>query len=185
MPALQTPEIIIMWKKDSETPDQEPEIRSTPVQASVKPAGGSGGTSVIGGSIVLKGEISGNEDLVIKGRVEGTLELPNNDVQVDPEGKVKADLKAKKISVAGHVEGNLTGSERVVIQKSGRVQGNIVASRVVLEDGCQFMGSVEMKQDSSSNVAGQKPSGTEDQSKVSKADQRLSSPGIKGASGTP
>lgn len=168
-----------MWKKESETPEQVNETRPAPVQPSVKPSGGS---SVIGGSIMLKGEISGNEDLVIKGRVEGTLDLPNNDIQVDPEGQVKADLKAKKISVSGAVQGNLTGSEQVIIQKSGRVQGNIVASRVVLEDGCQFMGSVEMKQESSSNVPIEKASGASDISKTPKSDKRIPNSRLESAS---
>ena len=154
-----------MWKKpveseasgqETRSPDPAPRTASAPgpsAGVSSGPAMSSrqSGSSVIGGSITLRGDISGEENLVVKGNVEGTLNFPNNDIQIDPEGRVKADLMAQKISVAGKVRGNLNGSERVIIQKSGEVEGNIVAPRVALEDGCKFKGSVEMNADSGSS----------------------------------
>lgn len=100
--------------------------------------------AAIGPSIVVRGDITGDEDLLIHGRVEGSLELPKNDLTVGPDGKVKADLKALKIEVQGEVTGDLNGTDRVVIRRSGTVEGNIVAPRVVLEDGCRFKGSIDM-----------------------------------------
>jgi len=100
--------------------------------------------AAIGPSIIVRGDITGDEDLLIQGRVEGQLDLPKNDVTVGPDGKVKADLKALKIVVHGEVIGDLRGTEKVVVKRSGKVAGNIAAPRVVLEDGCRFKGSVDM-----------------------------------------
>lgn len=79
--------------------------------------------------------------------MEGTISLPKNEILIGPDGQVKADLTALKVSIEGRVTGDIRGSERVVIKHSGKVEGNIVAPRVVLEDGCQFKGSVEMNTD--------------------------------------
>ena len=176
-----------MWKKsvDSEVsdvaPDQVPEeaeSKALPISPKRNSA------SIIGHSIILKGDISGNEDLVVKGQIEGHLDLPNNDIKVDPEGQVAADFKAKKISIAGKVKGNLTGSELLIIEKSGQVEGNITAPRVVLEDGCQFKGSVEMTVNSGSNAGLKKMGVTTDQPKTSQGGNPSSNPGRPRASGT-
>lgn len=103
--------------------------------------------SVLSPSIAVKGDISGTEDLVLEGKMEGTISLPKNEILIGPDGQVKADLTALKVSIEGRVTGDIRGSERVVIKHSGKVEGNIVAPRVVLEDGCQFKGSVEMNTD--------------------------------------
>lgn len=173
-----------MWKKpvDSDSPEQpvQPETRPAAAPRTNRPSG----PSIIGPSIMLRGDVTGDEDLVVKGKVEGTLALPNNDIQVDPEGQVKADLKAQKISVAGKVQGNLVGSERVVIEKSGQVDGNIVAPRVVLEDGCNFKGSVEMNVQSGGAKMQQLGVASE-QSKANKLDKQAPNPGPARASGTP
>lgn len=169
-----------MWKKpnESELSEQPAEPQSRP--ASPRPKQ-STGHSIIGTSIVLHGDITGDEDLVVKGKVEGTLNLPNNDIQVDSDGQVKADLKAQKISVAGKVQGNLAGSERVVIQKSGQVDGNIIAPRVVLEDGCKFKGSVEM---SPGGPKPQQSAAAAEQPRQAKAERQAPNPGPARASGT-
>ena len=173
-----------MWKKPNETEASEPITETKPKPPTSKPTQTTG-TSIIGTSIVLHGDISGDEDLVVKGKMEGTLNLPNNNIQVDPEGEVRADLKAQKISVAGKVEGNLAGSERVVIEQSGQVVGNIVAPRVVLEDGCKFKGSVEMNMESAGKAKLKDVGTTTGQSQASKADKLSSSSGLSSASGTP
>lgn len=122
--------------------------------------------SVLSPSISVKGDISGTEDLVLEGKMEGSISLPNNEVMIGPDGKVKANVTAMKVSVEGRLTGDIKGSERVVIKHSGRVEGNIVAPRVVLEDGCQFKGSVEMNiESSSSSAASVKESKTEAKSK--------------------
>jgi cytoskeletal protein CcmA (bactofilin family) len=118
--------------------------------------------SVLSPSIAVKGDITGTEDLVLEGRMEGTISLPKNEILIGPDGQVKADLTALKVSIEGRVTGDIRGSERVVIKHSGKVEGNIVAPRVVLEDGCQFKGSVEMNTDATASAAStsQKPQGS-------------------------
>lgn len=99
---------------------------------------------MIGPSIVIKGTVSGDEDLLVQGRVEGSIELKDNEVSVGQSGRVTADVSAKTVKIDGEVTGDINGGENVVISKSGRVRGNIVAPRVTLEDGAIFKGSIDM-----------------------------------------
>ena len=101
--------------------------------------------ATIGPSISIKGDLSGKEDLLIQGRVEGGITLKQNNVTVGREGKVQADIHGRSIRVEGEVRGNLYGEEDVVIRQSGAVQGNIVAPRVTLENGSKFKGSIDME----------------------------------------
>jgi len=99
---------------------------------------------MIGPSIKIKGEISGDEDLLIQGQVEGTISLKAHQVVVGESGQVSADILAKTIKIDGKVNGDITGTENVVISKLGNVRGNIIAPRVLLEDGAIFKGSIDM-----------------------------------------
>lgn len=103
-----------------------------------------GKAAVIGAGIRINGEISGNENLLIEGQVDGRINLAGNDVTIGKSGRVVADVSAKTIRVAGEVNGDLKAKERVVISGSGNVRGNVVAPRVVLEDGAIFKGSIDM-----------------------------------------
>jgi cytoskeletal protein CcmA (bactofilin family) len=100
--------------------------------------------AMIGPSIKIKGEISGDEDLLIQGQVEGTISLKAHQVVVGESGQVSADILAKTIKIDGKVSGDITGTENVVISKLGNVCGNIIAPRVLLEDGAIFKGSIDM-----------------------------------------
>lgn len=100
--------------------------------------------ATIGASIQIKGDITGDENLVVEGVVEGKIELRSNDVTVGSAGKVRADVVAKVITVNGEVQGDLSGIEKVVLTKTGRIQGNISSPRVILEDGAKFKGSIDM-----------------------------------------
>lgn len=101
-------------------------------------------TAMIGQSIQIKGTITGAENLVVEGSVEGSIDLPDNDLTIGETGQVTADLGAKNVRVDGQVTGDISGSEKVVISKTGRVRGNIIAPRVTLEDGAKFKGSIDM-----------------------------------------
>ena len=90
---------------------------------------------MIGPSIKIKGEVSGDEDLLIQGQVEGTVSLKSNEVIVGESGQVSADILAKTIKIDGKVTGDITGTENGVISRLGNVRGNIIAPRVLLEDG--------------------------------------------------
>lgn len=100
--------------------------------------------AVIGPKISFKGELSGEEDLLIQGRVEGTIDLKGNQLTVGQQGVVKANLMAKTITIEGNVEGDLIGQESIEIKASSNVKGNLVAARVILEDGAKFRGSIDM-----------------------------------------
>lgn len=141
-----------MWKRDDEKEKDEEgeESVDTKRAGSEKPeqAAGAGrpgaGQAVIGSSISIKGEVAGDEDLVIQGRVDGSVELDQNTVTVGPDGDVTADIAGRVITVEGHVEGDLTADEQIVLRSSARVEGDIRAPRVVLEDGARFRGGVQM-----------------------------------------
>lgn len=107
-------------------------------------------TAVIGPKITFKGELSGEEDLLIQGRIEGTVDLKGNHLTVGEQGVVKANMMAKTITIEGTVEGDLIGQERIEIKSSSNVKGNLVAARVTLEDGAKFRGSIDM--DSGNNT---------------------------------
>jgi cytoskeletal protein CcmA (bactofilin family) len=102
------------------------------------------GTATIGPSINIKGELSGEEDLVIQGNVEGAINLKHNNLTIGQEGKVNANIQAHTSTVEGTLKGDIFGDEMVIIKKSGNVHGNVSAPRISLEDGAKLKGSVDM-----------------------------------------
>jgi cytoskeletal protein CcmA (bactofilin family) len=102
------------------------------------------GNALIGASIKISGDISGQENLTIEGTVEGNIEFTTNEVSIGSAGRVDANITAKIVRVDGAVNGDINGHEKVVISRTGKVQGNIVAPRVTLEDGAQFKGRIDM-----------------------------------------
>jgi cytoskeletal protein CcmA (bactofilin family) len=137
------------------------EVRS---EASPPRSGSSAGRekAVIGPSIHIDGDLRGEEDLLIEGEVNGTVQLHNNSLTIGPQGKVRADVYAHSIYVDGLMEGDLYGTERVHIRKSAQVRGNVTSPRVSLEDGAKFKGSIEMDPQavqtaSSRGMAGSRP----------------------------
>jgi cytoskeletal protein CcmA (bactofilin family) len=109
-----------------------------------KVTGRGGDVAVIGRSIQINGDLRGDEDLRIEGDVSGTVELRNSVLTIGKEGKVKAGVYAKAIAVDGETKGDLYATERVSIHVNARVQGNIIAPRVSIEEGAHFKGSIEM-----------------------------------------
>jgi cytoskeletal protein CcmA (bactofilin family) len=99
--------------------------------------------TIVGESIVISGNVSGDEDLTVRGRVEGTLTLTKALV-VEPSGVVKAEVHAKSCVVSGAVVGNVTAADCVEITKEGRMVGDIAARRVIIADGASFRGRIEM-----------------------------------------
>ena len=131
-----------MWKKN----EPEGPVNDT---ATPRPSAGAtpddGESSVLGASLVVKGDISGTQDMVIRGRVEGTVRMKDNTVTVGEGGKVKADIYGRTVIVEGELRGNVFGGEKVVVRASGTVRGNICSPRVTLEDGARFKGSIDME----------------------------------------
>ncbi|MGI9284433.1 MAG: bactofilin family protein [Pseudomonadales bacterium] len=101
--------------------------------------------SVLGPTLVFKGELSAEEDLLIQGRIEGSIEHNERNLTISEQGYVKANIHAKVITVEGTVEGDLNGDDAVIIRQTGDVLGNIVAPRVTLEDGAKFKGGIDME----------------------------------------
>jgi len=99
----------------------------------------------IGKSVVIKGELSGSEDLTIEGHVEGRIDLKDNVLTIGPNGKIKAEVFAKAVVVLGEVTGNVTASEKVDIRDNGSVDGDIASPRVAIAEGAHFRGSVDMQ----------------------------------------
>jgi len=127
------------------TDSQEVEGPRAPV-TTPKPASyeRSTGLATIGPSIYIKGDLTGEEDLVIQGRVEGTINLKQNNLTVGQEGDINANIYARTVTVEGTLKGDIYGEEKVVIKKSGNVNGNVSSPRVSLEDGARFKGSMDM-----------------------------------------
>lgn len=130
-----------MFKKPDES-RAEPTIHGG--ERSAPPTTRGRAAATIGPSIHVNGDVTGREDLVIEGRVEGNITLEENVLTVGKEGTVNATVNARAIYVEGNVEGDLRSDEQVVIRAAGNVRGNIVAPRVTLEDGCKFKGSIDM-----------------------------------------
>ncbi len=99
---------------------------------------------MIGAKAVIKGDVSGEEDLRIEGNFEGTANLPSNNVIVGQTGQVTADITAKIVTLEGDIKGEIKGVEKVIISKTGRIHGNIWSPRVILEEGAQFTGRIDM-----------------------------------------
>lgn len=122
-----------------------PEIVEKRTQPTV-PARAVGGEAManIGKSIVIKGDLSGEEDLIVEGKVEGRIHLPNHKVTIGQGGNVEAEVHAKAIVVIGRVSGNVSATERLEIQASGIVHGDVKAQRLVVSEGAVLNGSIEM-----------------------------------------
>jgi len=98
----------------------------------------------IGQSIQIKGELTGNEDLTLEGKVDGKIFLKDHNLTVGSNGRITADIHAKNVTVIGEVMGNITADDKVEVAETGSMKGDIVAPRVVLADGAKFRGSIDM-----------------------------------------
>ncbi len=126
--------------------------------------------ATIGPSISIKGDLTGEEDLIIQGRVEGKVDLKQNSVTIGKNGHAKADIFGRLVTVEGEVEGNLFAQEQIVIRGSGKVRGDITAPRVCIEDGAKFKGSIDME-----GISVEKP-----RASVPAAEPKISAPGLPG-----
>lgn len=101
-------------------------------------------TAVIGASIQIDGHLRGQEDLIIEGEVNGTVNLASHTLTIGNQATIKANVFAHTVYVDGTMDGDLYGAEQVLIRKTARMKGNITSPRVSLEDGASFKGSIEM-----------------------------------------
>ena len=136
-----------MWKKDDEpgpAPTATQPKEQTPRPEPTRTEAGTGERATIGRSITIRGDVSGDEDLLIQGRVDGSVDLKQQSVTVGQEGRVKANIAGRVVIVEGEVEGDLQAEEQIILRSTATVKGDITASRVVLEDGASFRGGVDM-----------------------------------------
>jgi cytoskeletal protein CcmA (bactofilin family) len=106
--------------------------------------------ALLGSTIVVKGEITSDEDLQIDGRVEGPVSLRGNRLTVGRSGQLNSEVTAREVIVYGNVSGNLRARDRVEIKKDGRVIGDIATARISIEDGAYFKGHIEIEHTQSS-----------------------------------
>ena len=111
-------------------------------------------TARLGPSLHVKGEISGNEDLIIEGSVEGLVQLDERKLTVGATAKVTADIIAREVVVYGSVKGNLRAKDRIEIKKDGSVNGDLTTARIMIEDGAYFKGSIEIDKASEKESGG-------------------------------
>lgn len=113
--------------------------------------------AVVGKTLQFDGNIKGDEDLIVEGTVEGTIILNNASVTIANKGLVRGDIVARIILVEGEVRGEMRGNEMVEIAPTGVVHGDIRAPRVLLQDGCQFKGLVDMDHKETAPVDRKRP----------------------------
>jgi cytoskeletal protein CcmA (bactofilin family) len=149
-----------MWKRDDAAkptpsagtgPAPVPSVSTPPVEPARSVSESHRGTERerstvnIGKSVVIKGELSGSEDLTIEGQVEGKIELRQNVLTIGANARIKAQVFAKSCVILGEVTGNVTASEKVDIRDNGSVDGDIASPRVAIAEGAHFRGSIDMQ----------------------------------------
>jgi len=133
-----------MWKRDQsvETPGAQHRAPETPPPNRGAPAEPL--VMNLGDSVVIKGELSGSEDLTLYGQMQGSVKLPDHTLTIGPHAEINADIAAKAVVIGGAVVGTVTASERVEIQATGSVTGDILSPRLAIADGGYFLGKIDM-----------------------------------------
>ena len=101
--------------------------------------------ATIGKSVVVKGELSGSEDLIVDGEVEGSITLRGQSLTIGPNGRVRANIEARNVIVHGRLDGNIHASDRVELRKSASLTGDIFTARISIEDGAFFKGGIDIQ----------------------------------------
>jgi cytoskeletal protein CcmA (bactofilin family) len=141
-----------MWNREEAQKNQSPDLAKSnqgiqPVQPAPLPGSPLSARPVasMGASLVIKGELSGAEDLVIDGRVEGKVSLPGHLLTIGPQAKVQAEVVAKAVIIQGSVTGNVTASDRFEIRGGGSMTGDLISPKVIMAEGSEFRGRVDMR----------------------------------------
>ena len=98
----------------------------------------------LGSSVFIRGELSGSEDIYVDGQVEGNIQLSGNSLTVGPNGRIRANVTAKNVTVSGSVEGNIDAGERTDMRKTAVVKGDVRTRRIAIEEGAYFTGKLEI-----------------------------------------
>jgi cytoskeletal protein CcmA (bactofilin family) len=100
--------------------------------------------ATIGRSIVLKGELSANEDLLIEGQFDGTVNLQDHCLTVGANGRVTAEIQARQVVIYGTVKGNVSAREKIDVRRTGNVTGDLTSASISIEEGAYFKGSIDI-----------------------------------------
>ena len=101
---------------------------------------------MIGKSVVVHGQIIGQEDLVIDGEVKGTVELNGHKLTIGVTGKVQADsIKAREVIVQGSVKGSIQAVDKVILRKDAQLVGDVQTAGIMIEDGAYFKGGIDIR----------------------------------------
>ena len=155
-----------MWKfqKDDEKPKPAPAPSAPPVTSGTMPVTSSARQEVrpvenrmpeiprtanahIGKSVVIKGQLSGSEDLYLDGEVDGTVDLPGHTLTIGPSGRIRANISARIVVIQGTVTGNVRGSDKVELKNSAVLTGDIITKRIAIDDGAFFKGGVDIQKE--------------------------------------
>ena len=152
-----------MWKNANEReappvpvkplPPNPPAVPPPSPLAVSSPSRGSDRPTHISKTLYLKGAITGSEDLYVDGKLEGSVELPNNSMTVGVNGQVQANVTAREVVILGKLNGNVTAGDRVEIRAQGALTGDVSAARISIEDGAFFKGGIDIRKNASSAKA--------------------------------
>ena len=147
-----------MWKRKEDeytTPNEPSDIGSSSIPVTTAPsrpaepmrsdALRSNEIATIGKSVVVKGELSGSEDLIVDGEVEGSITLRGQSLTIGPNGRVRANIEARNVIVHGRLDGDIHATERVDLRKSASLSGDISTARISIEDGAFFKGGIDIQ----------------------------------------
>ncbi len=109
--------------------------------------------AVLGRSLAVRGELAGHEDLLIEGRFDGSINVPDHCLTVASGALVKANIQARRAVIHGSLSGNVSAREKIEVRKTARVTGDLVTAGIVVEEGAYFNGSVELIRDEAGGVS--------------------------------
>ena len=133
--------------RPEEAPPAPPEVEtfmSEPTPKSTNPSAAGSPHTILGRTVVVQGQLSAGEDLLIDGQFEGTINLSDHCLTVGTDGHVKAEIHARQVIILGSVTGNLAAREKIEIRRTGHVVGDLVAATVAIEEGAYFKGSIDI-----------------------------------------
>lgn len=116
--------------------------------------------AIIGKSVVVKGELSGSEDLIVDGEVEGSISLRGQTLTIGPNGRVRANIEARNVILHGRVNGDIKASDRVELRKTASLQGDIATARISIDDGAFFKGGIDIQKPEPASKTEPKPQTT-------------------------
>ena len=133
-------------------PSQQDANMNEMTARSTSPTSTASRQTVLGQTVVLKGELTADEDLLVEGQFEGTLSLEQHCLTVGANGQVKAEIRARQAVILGTLTGKVTAREKVEIRRSGHLVGDLTTGAVAIEEGAYFKGSIEILREEAKQV---------------------------------